>query len=159
YDTKKEENVPAKVIYVSITETDILVHVYTSEGEDIKTTMLHPFYVKNVKSGEDETYGIWKASANLVAGDELLTDDGRIVYVEEVRIERLAENIKVYNLEIEGFILTVWVMECWCIISMVRKIQMMVMGMVKRHQRQIFMVRLLVILFRQIKYNLRIICL
>ena len=102
YDTKKEENVPAKVIYVSITETDILVHVYTSEGEEIKTTMFHPFYVKNVKSGEDETYGIWKASANLVAGDELLTDDARIVYVEEVRIERLAESIKVYNLEVEG---------------------------------------------------------
>ena len=102
YDTEKQENVPAKVTYVSITETDILVHVYTSEGEEIKTTMFHPFYVKNVKSGEDETYGIWKASANLVAGDELLTDDARIVYVEEVRIERLAENIKVYNLEIEG---------------------------------------------------------
>ena len=49
YDTEKEENVPAEVTYVSITETDILVHVYTSEGEEIKTTILHPFYVKNVK--------------------------------------------------------------------------------------------------------------
>ena len=87
---------------MSITETDILVHVYTSEGEEIKTTMFHPFYVKNVKNGEDETYGIWKASANLVSGDELLTEDGRGVYVEEVRIERLAESIKVYNLEVEG---------------------------------------------------------
>ena len=102
YDTEKEEKVPAKVTYVSITETDILVHVYTSEGEEIKTTMFHPFYVKNVKNGEDETYGIWKASANLVSGDELLTEDGRVVYVEEVRIERLAESIKVYNLEVEG---------------------------------------------------------
>ena len=102
YDTEKEENVPAKVTYVSVTETNILVHVYTSEGEEIKTTMLHPFYVKNVKNGTDEEYGMWKASANLVAGDELLTDDGRIVYVEEVRIERLAESIKVYNLEVEG---------------------------------------------------------
>ena len=60
YDTEIEENVPAKVIYVSITETDILVHVYTSEGEEIKATMLHSFYVKNAKSG-DEEYGIWKA--------------------------------------------------------------------------------------------------
>lgn len=102
YDTEKEENVPAKVTYVSITETDILVHVYTSEGEEIKTTMFHPFYVKNVKNGEDETYGMWKASANLVAGDELLTEDGRVVYVEEVKVERLAESIKVYNLEVEG---------------------------------------------------------
>ena len=102
YDTEKEENVPAEVTYVSITETDILVHVYTSEGEEIKTTMFHPFYVKNVKNGEDETYGMWKASANLVAGDELLTEDGRVVYVEEVIVERLAESIKVYNLEVEG---------------------------------------------------------
>ncbi|MBQ4524430.1 MAG: hypothetical protein IJA10_16040 [Lachnospiraceae bacterium] len=45
---------------------------------------------------------MWKASANLVAGDELLTEDGRVVYVKEVRIERLAESIKVYNLEVEG---------------------------------------------------------
>ena len=64
--------------------------------------MFHPFYVKNVKNGEDETYGMWKASANLVAGDELLTEDGRVVYVEEVKVERLAESIEVYNLEVEG---------------------------------------------------------
>lgn len=101
YDTETEENVPAKVTYVSITETDILVHVYTSEGEEIKATMLQPFYVKNAKSG-DEEYGMWKASANLVAGDELLTEDGRVVYVEEIRLERLEESIKVYNLEVEG---------------------------------------------------------
>ena len=75
--------------------------MYTSDGEEIKTTMLHPFYVKNAKSG-DEEYGIWKASANLVAGDELLTEDGRIVYVKEVKVERLEESIKVYNLEVEG---------------------------------------------------------
>ena len=102
YDTEKEENVLAKVTYVSITETDILVHVYTSEGEEIKTTMFHPFYVKNVKNGAEEEYGAWKAASNLVNGDELLTEDGRIVYVKEVRIERLAESIKVYNLEVEG---------------------------------------------------------
>ena len=101
YDTETQENVPAKVTYVSVTETNILVHVYTSEGEEIKATMLHPFYVKNAKSG-DEEYGMWKASANLVAGDELLTEDGRVVYVEEIRLERLEESIKVYNLEVEG---------------------------------------------------------
>ena len=101
YDTETGENIAAKVTYVSITETDILVHVYTSEGEEIKTTMLHPFYVKNAKSG-DEEHGVWKAASNLVKGDELLTEDGRIVYVEEIRIERLTESIQVYNLEVEG---------------------------------------------------------
>ena len=36
YDTETQENIPAKVTYVSITETDILVHVYTSEGEELQ---------------------------------------------------------------------------------------------------------------------------
>ncbi len=35
--------------------------------------------------------------------DELCSEDGRTVYVEEVRVERLAESILVYNLEIEGW--------------------------------------------------------
>ena len=101
YDTETGENVASKVTYVSITETDILVHIYTSEGEEIKATMLHPFYVKNAKNG-DEEYGIWKATANLVAGDELLTEEGRVVYVEEIKLERLEESIMIYNLEVEG---------------------------------------------------------
>ena len=29
-----------------VTETDILVHVGLSDGTEIQTTMLHPFYVK-----------------------------------------------------------------------------------------------------------------
>ena len=101
YDTETGEKIASKVTYVSVTKTDIIVHVYTSEGEEIKTTMLHPFYVKNVKDGE-EKYGVWKAASNLVYGDELLTEDGRIVYVESVEIERLDEDILVYNLEVEG---------------------------------------------------------
>lgn len=64
--------------------------------------MLHPFYVKNATNGSEEEYGIWKASANLVSGDELLTEDGRVVYVREVKIERLPQSIRVYNLEVEG---------------------------------------------------------
>ena len=44
--------------------------------------------------------GEWKAASNLIAGDELLAEDGRVLYVEEVKIERLVENIAVYNLEI-----------------------------------------------------------
>ncbi|WP_349814286.1 hypothetical protein [Thomasclavelia cocleata] len=30
-----------------------------------------------------------------------MTEDGRVIYVEEVRTERLAKNIKVYSLEIK----------------------------------------------------------
>ena len=104
YDTKTGERVEAKVTNVSVTETDILVHVYTDDGEEIKTTMFHPFYVKNVADDKDVSYNgeEWKAASNLSAGDELLTEDGKIVHVREVRIERLEESIKVYNLEVEG---------------------------------------------------------
>ena len=91
----------AKVINVSVTETDVLVHVITLEGDDIRTTMFHPFYVKSTVEENGSRYnGEWKAASNLIAGDKLLTEDGRVIYVEEVRIERLAKNIKVYNLEI-----------------------------------------------------------
>ena len=91
----------ARVTNVSETETDVLVHVITSEGDDIRTTMFHPFYVKSIVEENGSRYnGEWKAALNLIAGDELLADDGRVIYVEEVRIERLAKNIKVYNLEI-----------------------------------------------------------
>ena len=92
YDTELDEKVLVKVTNVSVTETDMLVHVITSEGDDIRTTMFHPFYVKNIVE--------WKSASNLIAGDELLVEDGRVVYVERVRIERLTENIAVYNLEI-----------------------------------------------------------
>ncbi len=101
YDTECDKKVLAKVTNVSVTETDVLVHVITSEGDDIRTTMFHPFYVKSTVEENGSRYnGEWKAASNLIAGDELLTEDGRVIYVEEVRIERLAKNIKVYNLEI-----------------------------------------------------------
>ena len=85
-----------------MTETNVLVHVITSEGDDIRTTMFHPFYVKSTVEENGSRYnGEWKAASNLIAGDELLTEDGRVIYVEEVRIERLAKNSNIYNLEVE----------------------------------------------------------
>jgi len=88
----------ARVTNVSVTETDVLVHVITSEGDDIRTTMFHPFYVKDLEEDGDS---IWVVASNLIKGQELLTEDGKIVYVEEVKIERLVESVSVYNLEIE----------------------------------------------------------
>ena len=98
YDTECDEKVLAKVTNVSVTETDVLVHVVTSEGDDIRTTMFHPFYVKDLEEDGDS---IWVVASNLIKGQELLTEDGKIVYVEEINTERLLENIKVYNLEIK----------------------------------------------------------
>jgi preprotein translocase subunit YajC len=56
--------------------------------------MLHPFYVKT-KDGGDRV-----AASNLTKGDEVLTEDGRVVYVENVQVEKLDKKIKVY---FEGF--------------------------------------------------------
>ena len=53
--------------------------------------MFHPFYVKN----EDGT-GERKAASNLKAGDEFLSEDGK-----KVKVEKLAEEITVYNLELD----------------------------------------------------------
>ena len=99
YNTETGENEFQEVKNVSVSKTDILVHIITDDGRDIETTMFHPFYVKNVKN-EDGT-GEWKAASNLEAGDELLTEDGKKVFVSEVRVEKLAEEITVYNLELD----------------------------------------------------------
>lgn len=101
YDTETDTRTLRKVLDVSVTETDVLVHVFTSEGEDIETTMFHPFYVQDSSDDKDSQSGRWVAASNLVSGDKLLMEDGRSVYVDEVRIEKLAENINVYNLEVE----------------------------------------------------------
>ena len=45
--------------------------------------------------------GRWSAASNLVSGDVLLMEDGKSVYVLEVWIEKLDEEINVYNLEVD----------------------------------------------------------
>ena len=96
YNTETGENELHEVKNVSVSKTDILVHIITDDGRDIETTMFHPFYVKN----EDGT-GEWKAASNLKAGDKLLSEDGKKVKVSEVKVEKLAEEITVYNLELD----------------------------------------------------------
>ena len=93
--TEKGERVLKKVTKVKESETDVIVHVKTSDGKDINTTMFHPFMTE--KEGRRE----WKAASNLQKGDNLITENGEIVYVEEVRVEKLAESVTVYNLEVE----------------------------------------------------------
>ncbi|MDE6251102.1 MAG: hypothetical protein K2M78_00480 [Lachnospiraceae bacterium] len=51
--------------------------------------------------------GEQRAASNLLPEDKLLRkesskEDGKVVYVESVLIERLTETVKVYNLEVEG---------------------------------------------------------
>ncbi len=119
----------AKVINVSVTETDVLVHVITLEGDDIRTTMFHPFYVKSIVEENESRYnGEWKAASNLIAGDKLLTEDGRVIYVEEVRIERLAKNSNIYIiLKLRNHIHILLLMEFWYIMGVEIKILVMKM--------------------------------
>ena len=103
YNTETGENEEKAITAVIVTETDVIVHVKTSDGEDINTTMFHPFYVRHTdqESGGSVYDGEWKAASNLLAGDVLQKIDGSTVYVTEVTVEKLPEIINVYNLEIE----------------------------------------------------------
>ena len=63
-------------------------------GEEIVTTVDHPFYVKNqgfIKAGE------------LIVGDELLDVNGNILLVENFDVELTDKPVKVYNFQVEDF--------------------------------------------------------
>ncbi len=122
YNTETGENEAKEITAVIVTETDVIVYVKTSDGEDIETTMFHPFYVRHSDRESDSSVndGEWKAASNLLAGDVLQKVDGNTVYVTEVTVEKLPEIINVYNLEIEDLLHTMWLMGCWCIISIIQ---------------------------------------
>ena len=61
-------------------------------GEEIVTTVDHPFYVKNqgfIKTGE------------LIVGDELLDVNGNVLLVENFDVELTEEPTTVYNFQVE----------------------------------------------------------
>ena len=63
-------------------------------GEEIVTTVDHPFYVKNqgfIKAGE------------LAVGDELLDSNKNILLVENFDVELTDKPVKVYNFQVEDF--------------------------------------------------------
>ena len=92
-DTVTGEQVLKRVSKVYVKETDHLIHIGTSTGEDIETTENHPFYV--------EERG-WVAASEVREGDQLHTEDGDVIIVTYNYDEWLKEPIKVYNLEVEG---------------------------------------------------------
>ena len=94
YDYETGETELKEVLNVWVKETDEILHVSTSDGETIDTTTNHPFYV--------EEKG-WVAAGDLVVGDTLVTVDGDEVEVTDLQLEKLAEPILVYNLEVEDF--------------------------------------------------------
>ncbi|MGN0496234.1 MAG: polymorphic toxin-type HINT domain-containing protein [Lachnospiraceae bacterium] len=91
-NTETGEKELKKVLSVSVTETTVLVHVYTEDGTEINTTENHPFFVEGKG---------WCVASELEQGDVLHTQDGSVEIVSDVTIEQLEEAVKVYNLEIE----------------------------------------------------------
>jgi hypothetical protein len=82
-----------KVKNVFVHETDELVHLYI-DGEEINTTSEHPFWVV----GEG-----WVGAGDLRVGDKVLLFSGKIVEVEQIKLEKLGHSIKVYNFEVEDW--------------------------------------------------------
>lgn len=91
-NTETGEKELKKVLAVSVTETDMLVHVTTETGTVINTTENHPFYTEGKG---------WCVASELEDGDVLRTQDGKTETVASVETETLDEPVKVYNLEIE----------------------------------------------------------
>ena len=94
YNSETGETELKKVLNVWIKETDEIFHISTSDGETIDTTTNHPFYV--------EEKG-WVAAGDLEIGDTLITADGDEVEVTDLELEKLAEPITVYNLDVADF--------------------------------------------------------
>ena len=83
----------SSVIDNFIREVTTLVHL-TVNGEEIVTTVDHPFYVQGrgfVEAGK------------LLVGDKLLDVNGNILLVEKFYIELTDKPVKVYNFQVEDF--------------------------------------------------------
>ena len=87
------ETAEKTVLETYIREVTTLVHL-TVNGEEIVTTVDHPFYVKNqgfIKAGE------------LIVGDELLDVNGNVLLVENFDVGLTDKPVKVYNFQVEDF--------------------------------------------------------
>ena len=92
-DPETMETSPKTVLETYIREVTTLVHL-TVNGEEIVTTVDHPFYVKNqgfIKTGE------------LIVGDELLDVNGNVLLVENLDVELTDDSVKVYNFQVEDY--------------------------------------------------------
>ena len=92
-DPETFETAEKTVLETYIREVTTLVHL-TVNGEEIVTTVDHPFYVKNqgfIKAGE------------LIVGDELLDVNGNVLLVENFDVELTDEPVTVYNFQVEDY--------------------------------------------------------
>lgn len=88
--TGKTEN--KRVLQTFENTTDELIHVFTSDGAKVSSTLSHPFYANNS----------WTSAKDLRAGDILVNVNGQKVVVEKIQHEILETPVKVYNFEVSG---------------------------------------------------------
>ena len=81
------------VVETYVRETMKLIHIRVS-GEEIVTTEGHPFYVKDI--------GFVNA-CDLIVGEELVDISGKVLLVEDIRVEYTPEPVKVYNFQVEDY--------------------------------------------------------
>ena len=92
-DPETMETSPKTVLETYIREVTTLVHL-TVNGEEIVTTVDHPFYVQGrgfVEVGK------------LLVGDKLLDVNGNVLLVENFDVELTDEPVTVYNFQVEDF--------------------------------------------------------
>jgi RHS repeat-associated protein len=82
-----------RVSKVFVREIKKLVHVYV-DGEEIKTTDTHPFWVEGKG---------WIEAGELAGGDVLRLYTGELKIVDKVEIEVFDKAVKVYNFEVEDW--------------------------------------------------------
>lgn len=88
--TGKTEN--KRVLQTYENTTGELIHVFTSDGAKISSTLSHPFYANNT----------WTSAKDLRAGDILVNVNGQKVVVERIQHEILETPVKVYNFNVDG---------------------------------------------------------
>ena len=90
WDEESGKHALKTVVQLFRNEKDVLVHIEVA-GEQIQTTLGHPFYVANKG---------WIKAGELKAGDVLKLYDGREVEISSVRIKE-SKPVTTYNFEVE----------------------------------------------------------
>lgn len=92
-DPDTMETAERTVLETFIHETTEVVHL-TVNGEVITSTLDHPFYVQDAG---------FVGAGDLYIGDKLLDAEGNTLILEDMKVETLAEPVKVYNFKVDEF--------------------------------------------------------
>ena len=91
----RQNKIRGMCLWITNQGTDIITLVHlTVNGEEIVTTVDHPFYVQGrgfVEAGK------------LLVGDKLLDVNGNVLLVENFDVELTDKPVKVYNFQVEDY--------------------------------------------------------